>query len=113
MQEPILVQEPLENSEFQQNIINTTQKYFKCDYNNFDFPAKDTCYFNLYLGVFKVQIVVTPKTSYLPKSSKGYVYYGNYTWERNVKDDSFEDTCKKINEFLKEKVKQMKAGLVE
>lgn len=95
-------QEHSANLELQHNIIKTAQKYFKCDTNNF-LVNNNNCYFNLYLGVFKIYIVVSPKTDYLPKSSRGYVYYGNYTWERNIKDDTFEDTCRKIAEFIKQK----------
>jgi hypothetical protein len=42
----------------------------------------------------------------------GDVYYGNFTWSNNIKDDSFEDSCRKISEFLKKQVSRIEAGLI-
>lgn len=108
----LLIQETNEDLEFQHNIIQTAKKYFNCSANNFYFYNKEDFIFNLDIGICAIQIKVTPKTPFLPKRSYGYVYYGHYHWERNIKDDTFEDSCRKISEFLKEQVSKIKKGLI-
>jgi hypothetical protein len=112
MKDRLLIQETTENLEFQQSLIQTAKKYFNCDASDFYFYDNGTCYLTIYLGVFRVQITVNPKTKYSPKSSMGDVYYGNFTWSNNIKDDSFEDSCRKISEFLKKQVSRIEAGLI-
>ena len=106
MKSRLLIQETNEDLDFQHNIIQTAKKYFNCSANNFHFYNKEDFIFNLDIGICAIQIKVTPKRCY------GYVYYGHYHWERNIKDDTFEDSCRKINEFLKEQVNKIKKGLI-
>jgi len=106
LQDIVLVNEHPDNLNFQHNIIKTAQKYFNCDYINFEFK-EDVAFFNLPLSILSICIETSKDNK-----SWGYISYGSYVREFESENNTFEDTCRNIHSFVKEHLKSIKEDLI-
>lgn len=98
-------QENINALEWQQRIVETAEQYFNCDACNFEFKDSES-YFTLDTGIFFVHIKITKL------NSSGYVSIMNSKWYSNSDNASFEQVCKSLNNYLKQKAKSLTESLI-